>query len=254
MHEGYQEDGSFWYTGEGQHGDQEFSRGNRALRDSARDGKRIRLFTVEKTWATYVGEFTTGEPTYRIETIPDTSGAPRKGIIFHLEPVIAEMRLLGTGEENLYEPAQVLSWYPPDASDIVIAQTEELPPGDRVVSRIEMQLQADFGEWSAARGDAPARLRLSSDGTTIEPDLYFEKRRYIVEAKKSISRQHVRTAIGQVLDYAHVAARHGIDVNPMVLLPGSPAPDLRDLMASLGIAIAFRVDEEFEIVEARERD
>lgn len=253
MHEGYQEDGSFWYTGEGQHGDQEFSRGNRALRDSARDGKRIRLFTVEKTWATYVGEFTTGEPTYRIETIPDTSGAPRKGIIFHLEPVIAEMTLLASGEEDRYEPAQVLSWYPPDASDIVIAQTEELPPGDRIASRIEMQLQADFGEWSAARGDAPARLRLASDGTSIEPDLYFEKRRYIVEAKRSISRHHVRTAIGQVLDYAHVAARHGINANPMVLLPGRAASDLMDLLASLGIAVAYRVDEGFEIVEARER-
>ena len=35
LHEGYREDGSFGYTGEGQVGDQVFLRGNKAIRDSA---------------------------------------------------------------------------------------------------------------------------------------------------------------------------------------------------------------------------
>lgn len=254
VHEGYREDGSFGYTGEGQVGDQEFLRGNKAIRDSAANGKRLQLFTVEGTRAQYVGEFTTGEPTYRVETIPDRNGSPRKGIIFNLVPVSADMSLLGEPEGPLLNGAEVLSWMPPDASDIVIAQTEEAPPGERVVSRIEMQLQADFGEWSRERNDPPSRLLLRSDGATIEPDLYLAGSGFIVEAKKSISRNLVRTAIGQVLDYTHVAERHGTAARPMVLLPGRPAPDLMTLMSKLGITVAFRGDGDFEVVEPASAD
>lgn len=74
--EGLREDGSYAYTGEGQYGPQVFARGNRALREAAREGKSIRLFRTSGTSATYVGKFTTGTPTYTIETIPDANRNP----------------------------------------------------------------------------------------------------------------------------------------------------------------------------------
>lgn len=188
VHEGAQEDGSFAYTGEGQRGDQTFTRGNLAIRDSAANGRPIRLFTVEGTRATYVGEYTTGEPTYGPQTFPDIDGNPRTGIIFKLVPVDARPDLLVDRRAPVPPAVRVMEWTPPDSSDVVIEEPEAPVPGDRRVSRIEFQLQVNFGNWLRERGETVRRLQLYSDGTLIEPDLYVESLGWIVEAKKSTAR------------------------------------------------------------------
>jgi 5-methylcytosine-specific restriction enzyme A len=43
-HDGFQGDGTFWYTGEGQVGDMKMTRGNLAIRDSAGVGRELHLF------------------------------------------------------------------------------------------------------------------------------------------------------------------------------------------------------------------
>ncbi len=239
-HEGAQEDGSFSYTGAGQRGDQVFKRGNLAIRDSAAKGRPIRLFNVKGTRATYVGEYTTGEPTYRLLTIPDIDGNPRTGIIFNLVPVDARPDLLVDRREPAPPAARIVEWTPPDPSDVVIEEPEAPVPGERRVSRIEFQLQLDFGNWLRERGETIRRLQLYSDGTLIEPDLYVESLGWIVEAKKSTGREYVRTAIGQVLDYVHVARKAGIEAVPVVLLPGRPSEDLVGLISGLGVRLIVR--------------
>jgi 5-methylcytosine-specific restriction protein A len=42
--DGPRPDGTCWYTGEGQVGDMEMVRGNRAIRDHVTDGKQLHLF------------------------------------------------------------------------------------------------------------------------------------------------------------------------------------------------------------------
>ena len=246
--EGLKEDGSYSYTGEGQYGPQTFVRGNLALRDAAANGKTIRLFTTKGTLATYVGAFTTGEPTYRIETIPDLDGNPRAGIIFNLVPLEADETLLPTygGTSN---DAFVGEWIPPEFSDIVIAQVEQPDLGERVVSRVEFELQRAFGEWIASTGHPPKRLRLPAGTSSIEPDLYVPSKPWIVEAKKSSGRAYVRTAIGQVLDYVHIAKLEDLDASPVILLPGRPERDLVELIAELGIILAVRRGDSFEVLE-----
>ncbi|MFJ4159593.1 hypothetical protein [Microbacterium testaceum] len=250
--EGLREDGSYSYTGEGQYGPQEFVRGNRALRDCAIDGKTIRLFRTHGTSATYVGAFTTGTPTYEIETIPDASGNPRAGIIFNLLPTVARVDLLpayggGLGPQapQTYTAAP-RSWTPPEYDDVVVA-VAETAPGQRVVSRIEFELQAAFGEWLRTQGLSPQRLPLRAGSAVIEPDMFVPERDWIVEAKKSTARGHVRTAIGQVLDYAHVASKAGLNTAPAILLPGPPEEDLRELVHAVGITLIVRVDDDFEV-------
>ncbi|WP_025158469.1 hypothetical protein [Leifsonia aquatica] len=250
LFEGLQPDGSFSYTGEGQRGDQVFKRGNLALRESGPDGRPIRLFTVSGTSATFVGTFATGDPTCSIETIPDVEGNPRNGIIFNLVPVDADASLLAAPSAPAVPSAHVTRWTPPDAADIVVVNEVPALPSDRVVSRVEFELQADFGAWLRARGNEPQRLQLATSGTTIEPDLYVESLGWIVEAKRSSGRDYVRHAIGQVLDYVHVAAEAGIQAEPMVLLPGRPTADLVSLLHHHKIAIAVRDGSEFEVVRA----
>ncbi|GAA5090788.1 hypothetical protein GCM10025760_16930 [Microbacterium yannicii] len=250
LHEGLQPDGSFAYTGEGQSGDQAFTRGNKALLNAADEGRTIRVFNAQPPYATYVGAFTTGDPLCSFHEIPGADGNRRRAIVFNLVPLDANPTLLAPdpGRVRLLKP-QVARWDPPDASDInVILDATELPPGDRIVSRQEFQLQADFGMWLAARGTPPSRLRIPVAGAIIEPDMYVQDEGWVVEAKKSTGREYVRMAIGQVLDYTHNARTFDDQVVPMILLPGRPEADLRELTANLGITVASRDGDGFELV------
>lgn len=247
--EGLREDGSYSYTGEGQEGHHEFLRGNKALRDAAADGKTVRLFRTSGTMATYVGAFTTGEPAYRTETIPDAKGAQRLGIIFNLVPIDADTTLLPPyGGERSASP-MITDWTEPRHSDIVVAQDELVTTGERVVSRVEFELQAGFGRWLKSQGHVIKRLTLPTESSTIEPDLYVESNGWIVEAKKSSARAYVRTAIGQVLDYAHIARRAGFTVTPVILLPGLPEQELLQLMATLDITVVVRSGDSFHTLQ-----
>ncbi|MCJ1686765.1 YDG/SRA domain-containing protein [Rathayibacter sp. VKM Ac-2927] len=247
--EGLREDGSYSYTGEGQIGDQVFLRGNLALRDAAVTNRVIRLFTVQGTSVTYIGAFTTGDPTYRYETIPDTEGTLRRGIIFTLVPISADVSTLPAYGGHEVTTAELAAWSPPEYSDVVIAGADLSPIEERVVSRVEFELQAAFGEWLTENGTPPSRLPLPVGATRIEPDLYVKSSGWIVEAKKSTARSYVRTAIGQVLDYAHVANRLGWAAVPVILLPGRPEADLVDLIRKLGIITAIRTDDGFVLVD-----
>ena len=80
----FRPDGTFWYTGEGQSGDMEMVRGNRAVRDNQQEGKTIHLFKCLKTGpvryvgqANYLGRHT--------EDRPDLEGNMRKAFIFEME-------------------------------------------------------------------------------------------------------------------------------------------------------------------------
>ncbi|QHC65720.1 hypothetical protein GSU68_03385 [Rathayibacter sp. VKM Ac-2759] len=248
-YEGLREDGSYSYTGEGQVGDQVFLRGNRALRDAALDGRLIRLFTVQGTRVTYVGAFTTGTPTYRFEEIPDTEGTLRRGIIFTLVPIAADVERLPTYGGQRVAEAALTEWSPPEYSDVVVAGVDLSPVDERVVSRVEFELQAAFGLWLTENGTPPSRLTLPAGASRVEPDLYVRSSGWIVEAKKSTARAYVRTAIGQVLDYAHLANREGLAAVPVILLPGRPEEDLLQLIARLSIIAAIRTDDGFDLID-----
>lgn len=79
-------DGTFLYVGEGQSGDMEFTRGNKAVRDHAENGKELHLFRQHsKGNVEYLGEMRcTG---YHSRTAPDTKDRLRQAIVFELTPV-----------------------------------------------------------------------------------------------------------------------------------------------------------------------
>lgn len=76
-------DGTYHYTGEGQRGDMEFLRANRALRDHQSANKRVYLFEeVGKGFVRYVGEVS--YLGYHYEERPDKDGRLRQAIVFEL--------------------------------------------------------------------------------------------------------------------------------------------------------------------------
>ncbi|WP_229672980.1 hypothetical protein [Microbacterium saperdae] len=246
-YEGLQADGSFAYTGQGQVGHQHFKNGNGALRDAAEKGRPIRLFTKSNTSVTYIGEFTTGQPSYSVKRITDSKKNLRDGIIFNLIPVDADMEELEPALTTPTDTVQESPWTPPDFSPLVIEAPA--PPGPRTVSRIEFELQRDFGEWISNQGKTPLRLQLHSAGATIEPDLYVEESGWVVEAKKSSAREFVRAAIGQVLDYARLVRLSGRGATPVILLPGRPVAHIEALLFELGILLIVRDDNAFAVIQ-----
>lgn len=82
--DGWQSESTFLYTGEGQIGDMEFSRGNLAIRDHVKDGKDILLFEMLGKSQPYrfLGEFACGG--WQIDRGPDKNGELRNAIRFHL--------------------------------------------------------------------------------------------------------------------------------------------------------------------------
>lgn len=79
----FQEDGSFWYTGEGRRGDMQMRGGNRAIRDHLQSGKTLHLFDEERrSYVRYIGEGTyLGHHT---EQRFDLDGHLRTAIVFEL--------------------------------------------------------------------------------------------------------------------------------------------------------------------------
>lgn len=85
--DGWREDGLFSYTGEGQRGDMQFVRGNRAIRDHLQDGRDLLLFQTQRKGGLYrfLGCFACAAVEHGRG--PDTDGRDRETIVFLLSPV-----------------------------------------------------------------------------------------------------------------------------------------------------------------------
>ena len=84
------EDEVFIYTGEGQHGDMQWERGNKAIQDHTKNGKSLLLFEGSDTKGevVFLGEFINSG---FIETeLPDVEGNIRKGFQFILSPSLID--------------------------------------------------------------------------------------------------------------------------------------------------------------------
>ncbi|NRG41332.1 hypothetical protein HRK28_10415 [Rathayibacter sp. VKM Ac-2835] len=251
IYEGPQADGSYSYTGHGASGPQVFEDSNKALLNANEDGKTIRFFTVKGVRVRYMGAFKNGSPSFEMKRIPGEDEKMRDGIIFKLEPRKDrdEDILIDVQNGSARSATGLKPWVTPDHSDVVIPRSELAQVEDRVMTRVEFELQVAFAKWLLLKAMPPSSLPLQTGSTRLHPDFFVPATGWIVEAKRSSSRENVRMAIGQVLDYAHLARLEDRTVVPVVLLPDDPAEDLQRLLASLGILLIVRRAEIFEIVE-----
>jgi len=234
--DGWQQDGFYHYTGEGQHGDQEMVRGNKAIRDHATAGRELHLFQGQGKGepVTYTGQFRYVD--HYDADAPETGGGPiRRVLIFRLEPV-GEVSHTTTGELRKVDKAFV------DEVAVEAFNTEKAnvdPSRESYeAERKEAKLAADFVTWSDQCGRPFKRLKIVPKGEAkpIFSDLYSKTERHLIEVKGSVAREAIRMAIGQLYDY-----RRFVDAgtNLSILLPELPRPDLQELIQSTGIAIIY---------------
>jgi 5-methylcytosine-specific restriction protein A len=88
-HDGWTPEGDFLYSGEGQIGDMEMSRGNLAILEHEKNGKEIHLFAKSrKSMVRYIGQMKYHSHEIR-ESTPDLHLQTRTSIVFRLTPVYA---------------------------------------------------------------------------------------------------------------------------------------------------------------------
>lgn len=239
---------TFFYTGEGSLGDQEFTRRNRILRDASDQHREVHLFVAdgytegsrERTHR-YMGQFAVDpqEP-WRREESPDGRGEIRSAIVFRLN----RLRTSSTPQTHTesYSPeltlrsgAEVID---PEASQT--SRFNRAAQEESVATRRERSLENTFHQYLRDAGRQPSRLRIRIAGQSnpLYTDTWDSAANELYEAKGSVSRNDVRLAVGQLLDY-----RRHITPPPSrctVLLPSDPGEDLTGLIHSSGLDLVYQ--------------
>ncbi|WP_223187484.1 restriction endonuclease [Streptomyces sp. CBMA29] len=236
--DGWGVDRFYYYAGEGQVGDQEMTRGNKAVLNHVKDGRKLFIWeTVSRSVVACLGEFVIDKkrPFYTTDA-PDSAGDIRSVIMFRLRSVTAAP---SHGPTISHTPV------PQDiVADVATEQqnTERMainPSSEpREAERREASLAANYERYLSEMGHTITRKKIIPAGEQrpLFTDLFDVTDNVLVEAKGSVTREAVRMALGQLFDY-----RRFIVPNPSLamLLPTRPRPDLLTLCSSVSIAVVW---------------
>lgn len=230
-YDGWREDGSYHYTGEGQEGDQRLVRGNKAV---LAPDRALRLFEEERrSHVRYIGEFTLDpvESHYRADA-PDKDGVLRSVVVFRLWPTDSAPPAPAASESTGPEVQSI-----PVESNEAEEYSATPKDGSVVAKRREAALVKRYTEWLHGQGRPTTRrsIRLPGQAGQLFTDLFDEGLRELIEAKGATSRSDVRLALGQVLDYGRYVEHDQL----AILVPVCPAVDLVDLLTSYGVSCIY---------------
>lgn len=239
--DGWGDDGCFHYTGEGQLGDQRMVQGNQAILGHRRDGRTLRLFRVVRDGVEYLGAFEIDpdRPWYTSEA-PETNGGPlRTVIMFRLRPQGPVQSIDADLPETPTTISRVTS-VPVEASNAEqYAMTSPAEP--TTAFRREAALVGAYSEHLRSLGHEVCRKRIlpPNEPSPLFTDLFDETTGELIEAKGTVTREAVRMAIGQLIDY-----RRFFEPPPrlVLLVPRKPRPDLLDLCSAAGVSVVWGSD------------
>ncbi|MEV2241731.1 hypothetical protein [Micromonospora sp. NPDC049891] len=262
-YDGWSADGTvFLYTGEGRRGHQRMREGNGAILRHQQDGRALRLFVADGIQPDstakvqlYLGEFRIDpdEP-YLTAEAPDADGYARTVFVFRLRPVGKVLRrdqdaseASDASNKATAEPVPVEAAVTPTGSAEAVP-LEALVTNSYAVAdstsgtavKWEAELVARYCAHLQERGHKCVRYRICPPGELrdLYTDLFDQTENVLYEAKGLASREAIRMAVGQLLDYS----RH-ITTSPTlaVLLPGRPAKDLLDLLQGQEIVCVYEI-------------
>lgn len=240
VYDGWQEDGTFHYTGDGQVGDQSPDEGgNKSLLSAADLGRTIRLFSSERKNTTYIGAFTLGDPAYRHADAQDRNKEMRSVLVFHLVPDGEVYRRSIDVAPVLAESAEQILLEAVNADTYVAEHPDE--PAQAV--RREANLVVHYATWLKSKGQNAARHRIAiPEGGYLFTDVYNTTTKELLEAKASTARVYVRTALGQILDYSRYVEHR----SRALLLPEEPPADLVTLLHDYKVGVVWRAGQTYQ--------
>jgi hypothetical protein len=112
--DGWEEDGCYHYTGEGQYGDQEMKSGNAAILNHQKEGRALRLFQGVRGEVQYLGRFQVEShlPFYTTDAREANNGPIRSVIVFRLQQSDVQIsheavhRVLPSTDEVTFVPVE----------------------------------------------------------------------------------------------------------------------------------------------------
>jgi hypothetical protein len=240
----------FLYTGEGRRGDQVMRDGNRAILDHQGDQRALRLFVADgRITGTaaknhrYLGEFEIdSDPPYTTEDAPPEGGRPggelRTVFVFRLRPIGDFLRRAEDASTNSDAPTSSQATPVPLESAGALSFSVAGTPGTEAQRR-ETELAERYRTHLTSLGHTVFRwkLKLAGQISELHTDLYDDHDNELYEAKGTATRDAVRHAIGQLLDYRRHVPRDALKL--AVLLPHRPSEDLVDLINGLGISCIY---------------
>jgi hypothetical protein len=229
-YDGWDDDGLFNYVGEGQRGDQRLVQGNKAILNHAQDGRTLEGFKGSGTSVTYLGQFDLVDH-YFTEAHETGSDILRQVVVFRLRPR-AEVPV-----ELPHVPVTRSSKPRVEVVPVEEHHTERsfvTPDRDPYeLERREGALVHKYREHLRRQGHQVSRLRVVPPGESypLYSDLWDETALELIEAKGAVTRDQLRTAVGQLLDYGRFADAE----RRSVLLPSRPRADLLEYLHTVGV-------------------
>lgn len=243
-YDGWTDEGRlFLYTGEGREGDQPMSHGNRAILEHRQRRRALRLFVADGLVAgtgqrqqRYVGEFELDQKKpYLSEDAPDENAEDRTVFVFRLRPIGEVLRRKSDQCVFLDSATNAAASLVPVEENVETSFAVS-PRRGTTATRREGELVDRYMEW-AGSAEAFRRWCLRPPGE-LRPfltDIYSETQNVLYEAKGTATRDAIRTAVGQLLDYRRHIDRD--DLRLAVLLPHLPSDDLIDFVTGVGVTV-----------------
>jgi hypothetical protein len=240
---------TFFFSGTGREGDQQFEHPtseNARVRDHVANGDHVRLLRyLGKNEVVYVGELQLSGWTWRDGY--DRLGQVRRMIEFRFVPVgraqVRDDDRVRQSEPALAEVPRLSPPLPPSPAELAAVRTTTfeyaLEAARRMATRREALLLERFVRWLGdVHGLRSSGLTIphGPSGAALQADLWVPARRLLVEAKSTVSREAVRLALGQLLDYQRY-----LNPRPLlaVLTPSEPPQDMVRLLADFGVGAAW---------------
>jgi hypothetical protein len=235
-YDGWDDDGLFNYVGEGQRGDQQLVQGNKAILNHAKDGRSLEGFVAESPFATYLGEFDLVDYHFAEAHESGDTATLRQVVVFRLRP---------KSETPIELPRIQLTVRPKPRIDFVWVEQHNVErafvSADREpyeIERREAKLVHQYRDHLLRLGHRVSRLKVIPPGESapLYSDMWVETTKDLIEAKGNVTREQVRMAVGQLLDYARFT-----DVRTRTLLVRSrPRQDLLDYLASVDTHVVYQ--------------
>jgi len=246
-YDGWQKDGCFHYTGEGQYGDQQIKSGNASILNHQAEGRALRVFEGARGTVTYVDEFELdNDRPYYWTDAPETGGGPRRQVVVfclrpkHVEPGKPSMKLASVLDGPISDDVPLEQQHTERA---FISPSREPYEAERREQRLVLELET----YLRRRDHEVSRKRIVPPGEArpLFTDLFDATTGTLVEAKGTVERNAIRMAIGQLADYKRFV-EGGQPRHLAVLVPSQPRSDLSELLLSQGIELIYPGKDGFE--------
>jgi hypothetical protein len=242
---------TFFYTGGGSEGPQTLTHRNKTLFESQATGREIHLFLAVDTRAgsqekihEYLGQFTLDKAApYRVETGLDADRKElRTVLVFRLDRYETEQLSERAGRSIASSIASSTGARPVSREASHILTYTRTGVENNTGSRRERVLEDKLIDWLEEKGKVASRLEIRIEGQSgrLYTDTWVNDDRELFEVKGDATRNDVRMAVAQLLDYSrHIYPPPN---RATVVLPSHPGADLAGFIESCGLQLAVMTD------------